>query len=505
MTGASPIVCGANLSKAFGATPALRDVSVEVRAGEIRALVGRNGAGKSTLVSVLTGMLEPDSGTIHFSGEPAPAPRARELWQSRVACVYQHPKIIPTLSCAENLFLSQNMGTPKLLSWQKMRREARAVLERWGLQIEVDTPAGTLSIAERQLLEIARAMIQGSRLLILDEPTAKLNAKEIERLFAKMLSLKSMGVGILFISHHLDEIFEIADSVTVLRDGRKVLDRTVRDLDRSELIDAMVGSASTPVLSTRTTTTDCLRSQVRLDVRKLSCKGLFDDVSFQVKSCECVGLAGLTGSGKEAIGEVLAGLKNFDSGTIRLDEIELSGGDVAKHNRAGVGFVPQDRHREGLVLTLSVAENATMTISDQLGVFGFIHPQRLASASTRLIDRLGIKTESPAQPVSALSGGNQQKVVLARALARDPKALVLINPTSGVDVASKAALFASIREVAWQGAAVLIISDELEELELCDRVLVIRSRRLTREFLPPFSDRDLVAEMEAKMERGVAA
>ncbi len=275
MTAASPIVRGANLSKAFGATPALRDVSVEVRPGEIRALVGRNGAGKSTLVSLLTGMLEPDSGSIHFSGEPAPAAKARELWQSQVACVYQHPKIIPTLSCAENLFLSQNMGSPKLLSWPKMRREARAVLERWGLQIEVGTPAGGLSIAERQLLEIARAVIQGSRLLILDEPTAKLNAAEIERLFAKMFALKSAGVGILFISHHLDEIFDIADSVTVLRDGRKVLDRLIAGLERSELIDAMVGSASTPALETTTTTTDFSRSQVRLDVRELELQGLF--------------------------------------------------------------------------------------------------------------------------------------------------------------------------------------------------------------------------------------
>jgi simple sugar transport system ATP-binding protein len=406
-----------------------------------------------------------------------------------------------------------------------MRREARALLERWGLQVDVDTPAGALGVAERQLLEIARAMIQGSRLLILDEPTAKLNAKEIERLFVKMAALRSMGVGILFISHHLDEIFDIADSVTVLRDGRKVLDGLIQGLDRAELIDAMVGPTSTPALrSTAATTThtmttahmtgarmttaatsDRSHSAVRLDIRHLSCQGLFEDVSFKVKARECVGLAGLTGSGKEAIGEVLAGLKDFDSGTICLDEVELPGGDVAKHNRAGIGFVPEDRHREGLVLDLSVAENATMTIADRLGRFGFIHPQTLASVSTRLIDRLGIKISTPDQPVSTLSGGNQQKVVLARALARDPRALVLINPTSGVDVASKAALFASIREVASQGAAVLIISDELEELELCDRVLVIRSHRLTREFLPPFAARDLIAEMEAKMQRGVAA
>jgi simple sugar transport system ATP-binding protein len=441
-------------------------------------------------------MLEPDSGTIHFSGEPAPVAKARELWQSRVACVYQHPKIIPTLSCAENLFLCQNMRTPELLSWRKMRREARAVLERWGLQIEVDTPAGGLSIAERQLLEIARAMLQGSRFLILDEPTAKLNAKEIERLFIQMLTLKSAGVGILFISHHLDEIFHIADSVTVLSDGRNVLDRPIAGLDRSALIEAMIGSTHTPRSRSAAAITDRSRSQVRLEVQDLSCRGLFDDISFQVKSCECLGLAGLTGSGYEAIGEVLAGLKDFEAGTIRLDDVRLPGGDVSTHNRLGLGFVPQDRHREGLVLGLSVAENATMTIADQLGPFGFINSRTLEDTSLRLIERLGIKTAGPDQPVSTLSGGNQQKVVLARALARQPKALVLINPTSGVDVASKAALFASIRDVASRGAAVLIISDELEELELCDRVLVIRSHRLTRELLPPFSDSDLVAEME---------
>jgi simple sugar transport system ATP-binding protein len=496
MTATAPIVRGANLSKAFGATPALRDVSIEVHPGEIRALVGRNGAGKSTLVSMLTGMHEPDAGTIHFSGHAAPECHERELWQRNVACVYQHPKIIPTLSCAENLFVGDNMRRRTLLSWRTMRREARAVLERWGLQVDVEARAGDLNVAERQLLEIARAMLQGSRFLILDEPTAKLSAKEIERLFIQMVTLKSGGVGILFISHHLDEIFHIADTVTVLRDGRKVLDRLIGGLDRSALIEAMVGSTHTSTVRSTAATTGLSGSQVRLEVQDLSCKGFFDAVSFRVRSTECVGLAGLTGSGKEAIGEVLAGLKDFDAGTIRLDRIELPGGDVSTHNRLGMGFVPQDRHREGLVLGLSVAENATMTISDQLGAFGFINPQTLENTSRRLIERLGIKTAGPDQPVSSLSGGNQQKVVLARALARDPKALVLINPTSGVDVASKAALFASIRDVASRGAAVLVISDELEELALCDRVLVIRSHRLTREFLPPFSDRDLVAEME---------
>jgi simple sugar transport system ATP-binding protein len=491
-----PAVLGVGLSKAFGVTQALCEVDLSVQPGEARALVGRNGAGKSTLVSVLTGMTEPDTGAIHFSGEPAPAPKARELWQRKVACVYQHPKIIPTLSCAENLFLSSNIAKRELLSWTRMRREARAVLERWGLHVDVDRSAGSLSVGERQLLEIARALIQGSRFLILDEPTAKLNGKEVDRLFAQMRTLQSMGVGILFISHHLEEVFEIAQSVTVLRDGSTVLNRPIGGLERTDLIEAMVGKVSAGASETPNATSDFTSSKIRLEVRNLSCNGFFRDISFQVRAHECVGLAGLTDSGKEAIGESLAGLKDFDAGTIRLDEAELPGGDVARHNRLGLGFVPQDRHREGLVVSLSVAENATMTITDKLGRFGFINPRTLEGVSMRLIDRLGIKTSGPDQSVASLSGGNQQKVVLARALAREPKALVLINPTAGVDVASKAALFASVRDAASRGAAVLIISDELEELGLCDRVLVIRSHRLTREFLPPFAEHDIVAEME---------
>ena len=499
----TPVLSGVNLSKTFGATQALRNVSLEVQPGEVRALVGRNGAGKSTLVSVLTGMIEPDSGAIHFSGKLAPASKARELWQRQVACVYQHPKIIPTLSCAENLFLSDNVAKRALLSWTKMRREARAVLERWGLQIDVEASAGSLSIAERQLLEIARAMIQGSRFLILDEPTAKLNAKEVDHLFIQMRTLKVMGVGILFISHHLEEVFEMAQSVTVLRDGRGVLDRRIEGLGQSDLIEAMVGGATTGAREPPTGPVDFSTPKIRLEVRNLSCKSFFEDVSFQVRACECVGLAGLTGSGKEAIGESLAGLKPWDAGSVCLDEVELPGGDVAQHIRLGLGFVPQDRHRDGLVLDLSVAENATMSVADQLGSFGFIAPQAQETISMRLVDRLAIKTSGPGQMVSTLSGGNQQKVVFARALARDPKALVLINPTSGVDVASKAALFACIRDVASRGAAILLISDELEELALCDRVLVIRSRCLAREFRPPFVEHDIVAEMEAKMGTGV--
>jgi simple sugar transport system ATP-binding protein len=495
-----PVVRGVGLSKVFGTTQALRDVSLKVHPGEVRALVGRNGAGKSTLVSILTGMVKADSGTLHFSGGPAPDPQARELWHSRVACVYQHPKIVPTLTCAENLFLSTNMSRRKLVSWRKMRQDACDVLGRWGLGIDPDASAGSLAVGQRQLLEIARALIQGSRFLILDEPTAKLDRREADRLFEQIRTLRSGGVGILFISHHLDEIFEICQNVTVLRDGCRTLDRSIAGLQRDELIEAMVGSVRPGVARIARKVADLSVSKVRLEVSGLSCHGCFEDISFTVRAGECVGLGGLAGSGKEAIGEVLGGLRAPIAGTIHLDGVRLSHGDACKHNRAGIGIVPQDRHREGLVLGMSVAENLTMTIPDKLGPLGFIRPGVVSRVSNQMIDKLGIKTDGHSQPVSSLSGGNQQKVVLGRALARNPGVLILINPTSGVDVASKAALFASICEVADSGAAVVLISDELEELEMCDRVLVIRSHRMTREFTASWLGRDLVAAMEGVAE-----
>ena len=491
-----PVALGVGLSKSFGATRALSDVSVCVHPGEIRALVGRNGAGKSTLVSLLTGMTVPDSGTIEFSGVAAPAPHARELWQSKVACVYQHPKIIPTLSCAENLFLADNMRRRKLVSWNTMRREAHEILDHWGVAIDVTAPAGTLTVGQRQLLEIARAVLAGSRFVILDEPTAKLDGKEVDRLFTHLVKLQGEGVGILFISHHLEEIFEICQTVMVLRDGRKLLDRATQGLSKTELIEAMVGKGFAEGALAGTRSSEDRAAAPRIEVKRLSCRGFFEDITFNVRAGECVGIAGLAGSGKEAIGEVLAGLKAPDGGSMHLDGVRLPGGDTLKHNRAGVGFVPSDRQREGLVLGLSLADNATMTIPDRLGTLGFISPSTLSNTTRRMIQELDIKTSGPAQPVGSLSGGNQQKVVFARALARDPGVLVLINPTSGVDVASRIALFHAIIRAAGRGAAVLIISDELEELEICHRISVLRSGHLTKEFVPPWQHNDLIAAME---------
>jgi simple sugar transport system ATP-binding protein len=513
------LLCADTLSKRFGATQALSGVSIRITLGEVRALVGRNGAGKSTLVSLLTGMLVPDGGSLQFSGEPAPSTHAREQWQKKVACVYQHPKIIPALSCAENLFLGEMPGVKSWVSWKTMRREACRVLEEWGLTLDVDKPASSLRVGERQLLEIARALQRGSRLLILDEPTAKLEAREVDHLFRHLRALGESGVGILFISHYLEEVFDLCTSVTVLLDGRVTMDGALGRLTRTDLIEAMVDrsmkteittrpavqAASTPTLVAQASPTansavNPPACGIRLNVTSLNVRPLLQDVSFNVFAGECLGIAGLSGSGKEAIGESLAGLRLWDSGSVRLDGLELPGGDVAAHNRMGIGFVPEDRHAQGLVLTMTVADNMALTILDGLGPSGFIRPGRLESFARGMIGSLAIRVASPREPVSALSGGNQQRVVLARALARDPRVLVLIHPTAGVDIASKEVLFAAITHAASRGTAIIMISDDLEELELCDRILVIRSQRVMREFFAPYSPAALVAEME-----GIAA
>jgi len=388
-----------------------------------------------------------------------------------------------------------------------MGREARALFDDWGLDIDVDAPAGSLTVGQRQLLEIARALRQGSRFLILDEPTARLEAAEVERLFTHIRSLKAKGVSVLFISHYLDEVFELCDSVTVLRDGRKTWDAAVTGLTRATLIEAMVGKTASAVAEPATTERratefDLSALGARLEVHSLTRTGSFDRVTFRVQAGECLGLAGLAGSGKEALADALAGLSPWESGRVRVDECELVSGDVSDHNRAGLGFVPEDRHREGLVLGMSLAENATMSVPDRLparsilGRLGFMSLTARDRFAKEMIKGLEIKAAGPAQAVSELSGGNQQKVVLARALARDPAVLVLVRPACGVDVASKAQIFAQIKDVTRRGTAALIISDELDELEVCDRILVMRQGRVTRELMRPYSPRALICEME---------
>jgi simple sugar transport system ATP-binding protein len=488
-----PIVEAVNISKRFGATVALDDARIRVVAGESHALVGRNGAGKSTLVGILTGLRAPDSGEIRFSGAPSPPVSDREAWRALVACVYQHSTIIPDLTVAENLFVNRQPMARGMIDWRGLRRQSRALLDRWGVAVSENARAGDLRVEARQLVEIARALSYGARFIILDEPTAQLDGEEIKRLFKRMRELQAAGVTFLFISHHLQEVAEICQAVTVLRDARHIVSAPVADLPKDKLIEAMTGEPTghAAAIGRRAPA----ETAVALAVTDLSGED-FAHVSFNVRRGEALGITGATSSGRIGVAEAVAGLGPFKSGSIRIDETELPSADVPAALALGVGCVPKSRHRQGLVLGLSVAENSTMTISNRLGPFGFISPRRKGEAAERAISSLGIVTAGADQPVSSLSGGNQQKVVMGRALANAPTVLVLMDPTAGVDVKSKEALLAAVERIRQEDKAVLVVSGEIEDLRPCDRVLVMRHGAIVAEHAAGWSDNALVASIE---------
>ncbi|MEV1022826.1 sugar ABC transporter ATP-binding protein [Streptomyces sp. NPDC050264] len=496
---APPLVEADGIAKRYGPTVALADGRLTVRAGESHALVGRNGAGKSTLVTVLTGLQAPDAGTLLFDGEPAPPLGDREAWRSKVACVYQKPTVVPELTVAENLFINRQPGARRgFFSWKKLHAEAAGLLDTWDIRVDPEARTADLKVEDRQMVEIARALSGGARFIVLDEPTAQLDNREIERLFARMRALQDSGVTFLFISHHLQEVYEVCQTVTVLRDARWITTAPVAELPRPALVEAMAGEViaeQAAAAAEAVVEQDGVDAPVVLAVQALT-SDTYQDVDLTVRRGEVVGLAGSSGSGKIALAESLAGLHTPISGTAQLDGKQLPFGDVSAALAAGVGCVPRDRHDQGLVTGMSIGDNATMTVLGRLGRYGFVGTDRKRSFARDLIDRLDIHAEGPEQPVSDLSGGNAQKVVMARALASEPHLLVLINPTAGVDVKSKESLLRRVDNARDDGTAVLVVSDELDDLRRCDRVLVLFHGRVVAEHAAGWSDHDLIASIE---------
>lgn len=496
-----PVVEALGATKRFGSTTALAGVDLRVMPGESHALVGRNGAGKSTLVSLLTGLRKPCQGEIRFGGQSAPPIADRDAWRERVACVYQHSTVIAELSVAENLFVNRQPARRGIIDWRAMRREARALLDHWHIDVREDARCGDLGVEARQLVEIARALSHGARFIILDEPTAQLDGDEIKRLFRRIEELQREGVTFLFISHHLQEVYEICQAVTVLRDARRILTAPVERLPREALIEAMTGETGGVACADASRRAPLTGAAVALEVDALSGAD-FEGVSFSVRRGEVVGLAGATSSGRTSVAEAIAGLRRPQAGAVRVHPAEdaagvtLPYGDVPAALDAGIGCVPKDRHREGLVLSQSIAENATMTLTRKLAKFGFVRPSVKARLAGDAIAALGIVAQGPLAPVCGLSGGNQQKVVMARALATNPRVLVLIDPTAGVDVKSKEALLAMAERAREEGRAVVVASGEIDDLRGCDRVLVMFRGRIAREFAAGWADQELIASIE---------
>ncbi|NJQ03625.1 sugar ABC transporter ATP-binding protein [Streptomyces zingiberis] len=495
MDPAPPVAEASGIVKRFDSTVALDDARIRVGQGQTHALVGRNGAGKSTLVAILTGLLTPDRGTVLFDGEPAPRPADRDAWRRRVACVYQKSTVIPELTVAENLFLNRlDRGRLGLVDWGRVRRDARDLLEKWSVEVDVRLPAKDLSIEQRQFVEIARALSFGARFVILDEPTAQLDAAAISRLFHRVEDLQRQGVTFLFISHHLQEVYDICDTVTVFRDARHVLTAPVAGLPRAELVAAMTGEAAAERRTVRHPPGPERATALRVDT--LTADGSYAGVSLEIGAGEIVGLAGAAGSGRNEVAETVVGLRAADSGTVQIAGRRPRPGSVPAALAAGAGFVPRDRHQQGFVPQLSVADNSTLSVPHRIRSRGFLSARRRDSLTRSMITHLAIKTPGPELPVAGLSGGNQQKVVLARALADDPKLLVLINPTAGVDVRSKEFLLDKVEETAAAGTAVLLASDELDDLRVCDRVLVMLRGRVVATMAGGWDDHELVAAME---------
>lgn len=494
-----PIAEAVDVSKRYGATVALDGAQIRVMPGESHALVGRNGAGKSTLVRILTGLQAPDTGEVRFDGEPAPPVSDRETWRKRVACVYQHSTIIPDLTVGENLFINHQPQRNGLINWSTLRQRAEEVLARWNVNVAQDARAGDLKVEERQLVEIARALSYGARFIILDEPTAQLDGDEIRRLFVRIRELQAKGVTFLFISHHLQEVYEICQQVTVLRDARHIISAPVADMPKDRLIEAMTGEQVHFGFADAVGRVIPADAPVALEVSRIAGED-FKDVSFAIRRGEIVGISGATSSGRIGVAEAIAGLGRYSNGAITVGGRALPSGSVPAALALGVGCVPKSRHVEGLVLDQSVADNTTMTIANKLGPLGFISPKQRAEVTKDSIRRLGVVTEGPEQPVSSLSGGNQQKVVLGRALASQPSVVVLIDPTAGVDVKSKEALLAVVENLRREGKAILVVSGELEDLRTCDRVLVMRHGSVVAEHKAGWSDNALVASIE-----GIAA
>ncbi|MBP2708681.1 sugar ABC transporter ATP-binding protein, partial [Microbispora sp. RL4-1S] len=371
-----PVAEAEQITKKYGETVALDRAHITIRPGEAHALVGRNGAGKSTLVSILTGLQAPDVGEVRFGGEPAPRLSDRDAWRERVACVYQKSTIIPELTVAENLYLNRHdRNRLGLVGWKSVWRKAADLLEAWSVDVDVRQPAGDLGVEQRQFVEIARALSFGARFIILDEPTAQLDGAAIDRLFDRMRAMREQGVTFLFISHHLQEIYEICDTVTVFRDARHILTAPVAELPQGELVAAMTGEAA-GLAERNVRPAVAADASTVLDVRGLADGEVYQDVDLQVRAGEIVGLAGLGGSGKTELAETVVGLRAPQAGTVEVAGRRPRPGSVPGSLAAGVGFVPRDRHHQGLVPLMSIADNATMTIPERLGSAGFVSGRR---------------------------------------------------------------------------------------------------------------------------------
>ncbi|MFN3705090.1 MAG: sugar ABC transporter ATP-binding protein [Thermoflexales bacterium] len=477
-----PLLSLTDIHKSFAGVKALEGVSLAVYPGEVHCLVGENGSGKSTLIKIIAGVVEPDQGQIAVNGQVMRVWRPSDAIQQGIEVIYQDFALFPNLSVAENIALRSELAQRKRwVSWQRVRAIARAALDKIGVQLDLDATVDEISVADKQLVAICRALVQNARLIIMDEATTALTEREIRALFRVIRNVQQEGVAVLFVSHKLDEVLEIADKALILRNGKVVLDAEARDLDRARLAYYMTGREigeavfewhgdpnETPLLQ----------------VHNLTSRGNFCDVSFELRSGEILGITGLLGSGRTELALALFGVLPPDSGEIFISGQPVRIRSIRDAIAHGIGYVPEDRLTEGLFLESSISNNIIARVLDELCAGAVtLDTNKVKAVVREWVRRLSIKTVDPELPVKTLSGGNQQRVVLAKWLASRPKVLILNGPTMGVDVGSKAELHSIIKQLAREGLGVIIISDDIPELlQMCNRILLMRRGRIAERF-----------------------
>jgi rhamnose transport system ATP-binding protein len=471
-----PVIEITGVSKRFDATQALSDVSLALFPGEVHSLVGENGAGKSTLIKIMTGIHPADTGEMVLGGEPFAPRNAAEAQLKGVAAIYQEPSVFPDLSVAENIYIGhQDRGW--LVDWTQMTDDAEKILATLDIDIDPRLPAAGLTVAGQQAVEIAKAISLDVRVLIMDEPTAALSAHEVDRLFRQVRILKESGVAVLFITHRLEELFVIADRISVFRDGRHISTRPASDVTESSLVREMVGRDPTDFFARG----EHPQGEVLMKVDSLGLDGVFSDVSFEVRRGEVLGFAGLVGAGRTDVALSLFGVTPADTGTVELEGevLDIKSPQEALHH--GIAYLSEDRRRLGLSLAQSLEANVTLATLDRYTTrLGLVDGAKEREDAESLRRRLGIRAPSLSTPVSQLSGGNQQKTMLAKWLNTHPKVLILDEPTRGIDVGAKADVHKFIDDLAASGIAIILISSDLPEvIAMSDRVAVMREGRLT--------------------------
>lgn len=486
-----------HIGKRFGGVVALADVNLSIRKGETCCLVGENGSGKSTLIKIISGIYMPDEGNIYINGHPYKKLTPIESIREGIQVIYQDFSLFPNLTVAENIAINQQLAQGKqLVNWNEIKRIAADELEKINVSLPLDAIVDTLSTADRQLIAIVKALLASAQIIVMDEPTTALTQKEIGSLFKLINDLKSKGISTLFVSHKLNEVTEIADRTIIFRNGQKVMDQDAKGLDIKTMEFQMTGRE----IRTGSVNADEMpkETQPLLKVEHLNLSHGFFDISFELHHHEVLGITGLLGSGRTDLGLSLFGERPPDSGRIFVEGKEVKLNKITDAVRAGIGFVPEDRVREGLFLEQPISNNIVVGVIDRLiSRFRLLNDKQKIDESDQWIKRLNVKTPSRALPVKSLSGGNQQRVVLAKWLATNPKILILNGPTVGVDVGSKAEIHELIRTLAKQGLGILLISDDIPELtQTCHRILLMRSGKISQEFKREnISDNRLSAEL----------